>query len=143
MATRTGPDYPPATAKAIAAAHSTEGEHPTLSGYPVVNVMEAWELWSMLGVTAPGIEHDYREHHGARTAVMAHPDGSWARATSSSPDVPAHIHQGGPRRLWDLLDEQRDRWLRDGSLPVYGATARIDPDGVIHLRRGTWTALLS
>ena len=33
-------------------------------------------------------------------------------------------------------------WLRDGSLPVYGASATITPDGGIHLRRGQWRASL-
>ncbi|WP_433227574.1 methyltransferase domain-containing protein [Actinomadura formosensis] len=142
MAARTGPDYPPSVAAAIEAAHSAQAEHVTVGRYPVVNVMEAWELWSMLGVTVPGIEHDYREEGGVRTAVMVHADGSWARATNSSPDGPAYVHQGGPRRLWDVLDDLRARWLRDGSLPVYGATARVAPDGTIHLRRGTWTATI-
>lgn len=139
MATRTGPDYPRETVDLLERARVTNGEE-SRSQFPVVNVPESWELWSMLTITAPGIEHDFRETDGVRTAVMAHADGSWARATSSAPDGPAYVHQGGPQRLWDVLDELRTRWLRDGSLPVYGATARVDPDGTIHLRRGTWTA---
>lgn len=138
MPARTGPDYPPDLAAAIEAAHTAQGKDVAPSRYPVLNVMEAWELYSMLGIVAPGIEHDFRQEGEARTAVMIHPDGSWARATSASPDGPAYVHQGGPRRLWDLLDDLRARWLRDGSLPVYGATARVDPDGRIHLRRGSW-----
>jgi hypothetical protein len=45
--------------------------------------------------------------------------------------------------LWDLLDEVREMWLREGSLPVYGASATITPDGGIHLRRGRWQASLN
>ncbi|MDL4774955.1 MULTISPECIES: hypothetical protein [Thermomonosporaceae] len=30
-----------------------------------------------------------------------------------------------------------------GSLPVHGARATVAPDGVIHLRRGSWTATLA
>lgn len=52
------------------------------------------------------------------------------------------VHQGGPRRLWDILDGIRLRWLRDGSLPVHGADATITPDGAIHLRHGHWQATL-
>ncbi|MGH9181816.1 MAG: hypothetical protein ACRDY5_08895 [Acidimicrobiales bacterium] len=52
------------------------------------------------------------------------------------------VHQSGPRRLWDILDDLRYRWLREGSLPVYGATVTIAPDGVCHLRRGRWQATI-
>ena len=48
---------------------------------------------------------------------MVHADGSWARATGAGDDTPT-VHQGGPRRLWDILDGIRLDWLRDGSLPV-------------------------
>jgi hypothetical protein len=30
--------------------------------------MEAWELWSMVSVLVPGVEHHYREVDGRRTA---------------------------------------------------------------------------
>jgi hypothetical protein len=36
--------------------------------YPVVDVMEAWELRSMVTVLVPGVEHHYREVDGRRTA---------------------------------------------------------------------------
>jgi hypothetical protein len=37
--------------------------------YPVVNVVQAWEIWSMLGIIAPGIEHHYQQDSdGQRTA---------------------------------------------------------------------------
>jgi hypothetical protein len=50
---------------------------------------------------------------------------------------------GGPRRLWDLLDNIRTSWLRDGSLPVYGAQATVTPGGTVHLRRGRWQATIA
>lgn len=43
---------------------------------------------------------------------------------------------GRPRRLWGVLDNLRLDWLRDGSLPAYGAKPTIAPDGTIHLTRG-------
>jgi hypothetical protein len=73
---------------------------------------------------------------------MLHPDGSWARASAAETDAPI-VHQSGARRLWDLLDEVRGMWLREGSLPIYGAGATLTPDGSIHLRRGKWRASLS
>jgi hypothetical protein len=72
---------------------------------------------------------------------MVHEDGSWARAVQTG-NEPGVVHQGGPRRLWDVLDRARDHWLENGSLPLYGARVRITPDGVIHLRRGRWTAVI-
>ncbi|MER5403053.1 hypothetical protein [Streptomyces sp. NPDC002599] len=52
------------------------------------------------------------------------------------------VHQGGPRRLWDLLEESRDRLNTVGELPVYGATVTITPDGETTLSRGRWSATL-
>jgi hypothetical protein len=48
------------------------------------------------------------------------------------------VHQSGPHRLWDTLDRLRHAWLRDGSLPAYGAKVTITPDGGITLKRGRW-----
>ena len=59
--------------------------------------------------------------------------------TATSPPV---IHQAGPRRLWNDLDSLRERWLRDGSLPAYGSTVAITPDGTITFTRGRWQAIL-
>ncbi|MFC5187148.1 methyltransferase domain-containing protein [Actinomadura harenae] len=142
MTTRTGLDYPDETVKRIEEARTAEAE-PETSPYPVLNVMEAWEPYSMLGVTLPGLEHDYQQGpDDLGTAIMTHGDGSWARATGY-PDQPATVHQGGPRRLWSTLDGLRSRWLRDGSLPVYGARASITPDGTITLRRGRWSTTIT
>ncbi|MGH3885799.1 MAG: methyltransferase domain-containing protein [Pseudonocardiaceae bacterium] len=140
MPTRAGADYPPALREEFAAIREADGDQVSVGRYPVVNIVEAWEIWSMLGIVAPGIEHHYQQDgDGRRTAWMLHSDGSWARATSAGGDAPT-VHQSGPRRLWDILDDIRYRWLRDGSLPVYGATVTITPDGVCHLRRGRWQA---
>ena len=136
MATRHGPDYPAPPDLP----DGWDGEERS-SPYPVVDVVEAWELWSMLSILCPGIRHHYRRDGDRRQAWMVHPDGSWAHAVSSG-DGPATVRQGGPRRLWDLLDDLRARWLRDGSLPVYGARVTITPDGATVLRRGRWTATL-
>jgi hypothetical protein len=72
---------------------------------------------------------------------MLHEDGSWARAAAIDDDPPV-VHQTGPRRLWDVLDGLRRDWLRDGSLPAYGARVAIDPDGTIQFRRGRWYATI-
>ncbi len=122
MSTRTGPDYPPGLGEQFAAVREADGDQVSVGRYPVVNVAQAWEIWSMLGIVAPGIEHHYQQDDGRRTAWMLHRDGSWSRSTSRDGEAPT-VHQSGPRRLWDILDDIRHRWLREGSLPVYGATA--------------------
>lgn len=139
MRTRSGQDYPAGLRERFAAIRDAEGEQVSTGRYPVVNVAEAWELYSTLGVTIPGgVQHHYAETpDGKRTAWMLAPDGSWARATSTGDDPP-EVHQSGPLRLWDTLDRLRHIWLRDGSLPAYGAKVTITPDGGISLTRGRW-----
>jgi len=100
-----------------------DGDQVTVGRYPVVNVNDAWELYSTLGLTLPGIEH-----RASATAVG---------------DEPPVIHQAGPRRLHDILDRPRGDWLRDGSLPAYGARVTISPDGTIVFRRGRWAATIT
>jgi protein-L-isoaspartate O-methyltransferase len=141
MRTRSGPEYPPGVLERFAAIRDAEGEQVSSGRYPVVNVAEAWDLYSALGVTVPGgILHHFQESEdGHRTAWMLHPDGSWARATGAADDPPA-VHQSGPRRLWDELETLRNAWLRDGLLPAYGARVTIAPDGSIQLKRGRWQA---
>jgi protein-L-isoaspartate O-methyltransferase len=138
MAARSGPDYPPALLDQTPAARDGDGEQVSTGRYPVLNIGRAWELFSMLGVTAPGIEHYYqRAGDGQRTAWLLHPDGSWARATATGDDPPV-VHQSGPRRLWDIADDIRHAWLCDGKLPAYGATVTIAPDGSVRLTREGW-----
>jgi SAM-dependent methyltransferase len=138
MTARSGPDYPPSLLDQYPQALDGDGEQITTGKYPVVSIGNAWELHSMLGVTLPGIEHHYQEAgDGRRTAWLLHSDGSWARATGTADDRPL-VHQSGPRRLWDIVDEIRHAWLRDGKLPAYGASVTIAPDGAITLKRGGW-----
>ncbi|GAA2137685.1 methyltransferase domain-containing protein [Kitasatospora kazusensis] len=146
MAARTGDDYAPdlMDTTAVGWIADQDGETVTESPFPVINIPEAWELWSMLSITTPGLEHRYREDpDGRRTAWMLHPDGSWARASSANHRGPATVHQGGPRQLWDQLDRVRRRWLGEGSLPVYGAHVTVTPDGVTTLTRGGWSTVIS
>ncbi|GII83428.1 protein-L-isoaspartate O-methyltransferase [Sphaerisporangium siamense] len=144
MKTRHGTDYPPEPAGLWIAAFEQEGEEVTTGRYPMVNVSDAWELRSMLEVVCPGIEHRYRESSddGRQTAWMAHPDGSWARASAIWDELPT-VRQGGPRRLWDTLDEVRHHWMRNGELPLLGSKVSIDPTGKIMLSRGWWKATIT
>jgi protein-L-isoaspartate O-methyltransferase len=143
MAARSGPDYPPGDDGLFAEIEQADGEHVGPGRYPVLDVGESWELASVLEVTAPGISHRYREDNGTRTAWMTHPDGSWARAAAAGAEAPV-VHQGGPRRLWDILDGLREEWLRHGYFQLYGAQVFIPPEGgKVHLARGGWKATIS
>jgi hypothetical protein len=127
MAARSGPDYPPGLLDQIPAARDGDGEQVSTGCYPVVNIGKAWELHSMLGVMAPGVQDHYEETSGGRrTTWLLHPDGSWARATAEGDGKPV-VHQAGPRQLWDQVDKIRTAWLRDGTLPAYGADVTIAP----------------
>ena len=66
-------------------------------------------------------------------AWLLHPYGSWARATATGNQPPV-VHQAGPRRLWDHLDNLRDDWLRNGTLPAYGSAVIITRDGTHNLQ---------
>jgi protein-L-isoaspartate O-methyltransferase len=142
MVTRHGTDYPP-QGELFEEIRDREGEEVTASPYPVANVKEAWELWSTFTLQVSGVEHWFEQDDGGRrTAWMAHPDGSWARATAVGCG-PATVHQGGPRRLWEELDRIRRWWLADGYLNTYGAKVTIAPDGETTLSRGGWSATLT
>ncbi|POX47709.1 protein-L-isoaspartate(D-aspartate) O-methyltransferase [Streptomyces sp. Ru71] len=142
MVTRAGDDYPPGLDDLFTTACQEDGEVSS-SPFPVLDVMRAWEVWSMLSLTAPGIEHRTgTADDGSRLTWMLHPDGSWARARTEPGDRHTTVHQGGPRRLYDLLEQIRWRWLEHGELPVYGAKVTITPDGETTLSRGGWTATL-
>ncbi|MFD8262398.1 protein-L-isoaspartate(D-aspartate) O-methyltransferase [Streptomyces griseoluteus] len=140
MATRTSSDYPALLADVFTTASEAEGDiH--LSPFPVLDVMRAWEVWSMLTLAAPGIEHRMGTgDDGSRMTWLLHPDGSWARARTAEGERTATVHQGGPRRLYTLLDDIRWRWLERGELPVYGAQVTITPGGETTLSRDRWTA---
>ncbi|MGH3375111.1 MAG: protein-L-isoaspartate(D-aspartate) O-methyltransferase, partial [Actinoallomurus sp.] len=144
MAIRIGADYPSSLDELFTTIEHADGDDVSTGRYPVIQVVEAWEVASVLEVTAPGIEHYYIEDDdGIRTAWMVHADGSWARATARASERPS-VHQGGPRRLWDILDELRDYWLSHGYFQLYGAQVFIPPEGgVIHLKRGDWETAIT
>ncbi|MGA6156594.1 methyltransferase domain-containing protein [Stenotrophomonas sp. NPDC087984] len=139
MSTRTGADYPSGTEELFAAVRDREGEETIEGRYPVLNVAEAWDVRAMLELAAPGVETHYEERGEQRTAWLVHADGSWARATATWIDPPT-VHQGGPRRLWTVLERIRHRLNAEGGLPIYGSRVHITPDGVCHFTRGKWSA---
>ncbi|WP_406376701.1 hypothetical protein OG788_07845 [Streptomyces sp. NBC_00647] len=144
MSTRHGDDYDDTTpAAAMWETADGDGDDVMISRYPLLYVPDSWAVRSMLELAAPGIEQrTQRGGNGERTVWMAHPDGAWARACADGPRQSPMVHQGGPRRLWDMLEEIRDRLNTAGELPVYGAAVTITPDGETTLSRGRWSATL-
>jgi protein-L-isoaspartate O-methyltransferase len=137
MSTRSGDNYPPSP---VDTDHLDErdADEVTTGRYPVLDVAEAWELSTLFTLTVPGVRHGYRRGpDGQHTATMTHPDGSWARATAIGLEPPT-VYQVGPRRLWDILDDVREDWLRRGYAPFLGANVRINDDGSIRLTHGDW-----
>ncbi|WAL73140.1 50S ribosomal protein L11 methyltransferase [Kitasatospora sp. YST-16] len=141
MTTRHGPTYPPTLEHLFRAAREGEGEEVKGYRYPVADIRNNWEVWSMLTINTPGVEIDFEERPGKRTAYLVHPDGSWARAEAERFEPPT-VHQSGPRRLWEDLERIRNWREVEGGLPLYGSKARIDPDGTIRLSRGRWAATI-
>lgn len=142
MPAEADPGAPQIPAAVFGAAREADGEQVGPGRYPVIDVARSWDLCSALGLLVPGVQHDFAvTADGRRTAWTVHPDGSWARATGTG-DAPPIVHQSGPRRLWDILDGIRLDWLRNGSVPGYGARATVAPDGSICLRHGHWHATL-
>lgn len=90
-----------------------DGDQVTVGRYPVVNVNDAWELYSTLGLTLPGIEHHYEqadEAHARRGCCT--PDWSWARATGSPRHHQPRRDHRLPTRTLDGHDYDRGRnWV--------------------------------
>jgi protein-L-isoaspartate O-methyltransferase len=143
MAVRHGPGYPPPPGDGHEELLSGDGEHVAPGRYPLIIPEDAWELRTMLSIEHPGITSHHQIHPDQSATVwLVHADGSWARAEGQPGQAAPLVHQGGPRRLWDLLDQLRDRWLAEAAFPVYGALAMVQQDGTIKLARGAWRATI-
>ncbi|MFF1905137.1 protein-L-isoaspartate O-methyltransferase [Kitasatospora sp. NPDC058218] len=142
MTTRHSADYPPGLESLFKIARESDGDEAKLGRFPAADIRDNWEVWSMFTITLPGVQIDFEEKPGERTAYLAHPDGSWARAEAQRYEPPT-VHQSGPRRLWDDLERIRTWREVEGGLPLFGCNARVSPeDGAIHLSRGRWSATI-
>ncbi len=76
---------------------------------------------ALLRMETPGMEWFWMPD-----PAVAMPDGSWARVTLDKPPV---VEQGGPRRLWDIVERSYDLFLSlvEPGSDRYGITVR--PDG--------------
>lgn len=141
MIARTGGDTGTALRNIRVLVDDMTGGQTETGRYPVVNVAGSRELRSLMQISVPGVRHDYQQgKDGSRAAWMLGADGSWARAVAAAEHEPPKVTQGGPSRLWDILDGHRDRWVSRGYLPLYGAKAFVRADGTVRLQRGDWSA---
>jgi protein-L-isoaspartate O-methyltransferase len=144
MSARHGPGYPPQPGEGCEGMLTEDGEQVAAGRYALIIPEDAWELRTMLAIEHPGIAAYHRRHSdGTVTVWLVHADGSWARAEGEPGRAAPVVHQSGPRRLWDLLDELRDRWLAEAAFPVYGALAMVQHDGTVKLARGRWRATIT
>ncbi|MCF2526339.1 methyltransferase domain-containing protein [Yinghuangia soli] len=142
MTTRSGDDYPPRPGPDFAVVSTGDGDTVTTGRYPVVQIHESWELSAVLAIEVPGVWHSFhRTDDGWRTAWITAPDGSWARAQGYKREAPT-VHQAGPQRLWDVLDELRESWLTYGYFQLYGAEVTVERDGALTFERGDWAATI-
>ncbi|APU14038.1 MULTISPECIES: methyltransferase domain-containing protein [Actinoalloteichus] len=84
------------------------------------NNLVVWFLASF--VLGPGIAHGYTGPDTTRppTAVwIATSDGSWAEITLTATDHGHAVAEGGPRRLWSILEDSHRQWLDLGE-PGWG-----------------------
>ncbi|WP_283136162.1 methyltransferase domain-containing protein [Rhizohabitans arisaemae] len=144
MRARSGVDYPPRRNERFIALRDMrpQGEQVTRGRLPLVRITDFPALHDLFEVTVPGVDHRFTLGGGPMpaTAWMIHDDGSWAWAACTGGDELPVVHQGGPRRLWNILDDLRETWSpAEGGSPLPGAQARIDLEGVVHLRNGEWT----
>ncbi|MFJ5143034.1 protein-L-isoaspartate(D-aspartate) O-methyltransferase [Streptomyces sp. NPDC088707] len=143
MGPRQGDDYEETVPESVwDEAKDGDGEA-SVSRHFLVFVPETWSIRSMYQLDLPGVEYRHRWHPDrSHTVWMTHPDGSWARAHATGPREVPTVYQGGPRRLWDPLEDILDRLNWTGQLPVYGARVTITPDGETTLTGNRWTATL-
>ncbi|MET9290874.1 methyltransferase domain-containing protein [Streptomyces sp. NPDC003077] len=141
MGVRHGPDYPPRLMLQMPHARDQEGEEVGTGRYPVLDVSQAWEVMTRLTLAVPGIQSHFESAGTHRRSWLLHEDGSWARAEAHWMNPPT-VHQSGPRRLWDRLERIRHRLNTEGTVALYGADVRIEPDGTCHLTQGHWSATI-
>lgn len=141
MATRAGDDYPPSPDPGHAWAD--DGDEIGPGRYPVISIADTWELMSMVALAIPGVRHQYTEDDdGVRTAVMTHGDGSWSRATGRRGETPT-VHQAAPVVSGTFSTVFVWTGCRTALCRSTEPAVTIDPDGTLHLSRGSWSATLA
>lgn len=97
----------------------------------------------MFELCAPGVQvRTQTTEDGERLFWLLHRDGSWARASQRGDALPT-VHQVGPRRLWDELEQAEARWNETGRFDPRELRAPFTPDGgTLTTADGAWAVTL-
>lgn len=137
MRTRGGEDYPPRLHDVYRLARDADGDTTRPLGGPLWLPWRDWELFNLLELDTPGIEARTATHpDGHEITRLLAADGSWARAENSPV---SRVHQGGPRRLWDRLEQVNTRWETTGRFPMHALRVELAPDQGLVRAPGNWT----
>jgi len=82
----------------------TESRKTNLNPATLLAAASPFEFFA--GLALPGVQTAF----GPEGPQLTHSDGSWATFTMR-PGSPTEVHQGGPRKLWDLVEAAHDEWL--------------------------------
>ncbi len=93
----------------VKAASSQEGiKRPSHLPVPVSDDGEAWTVFADLLMTGTARTDITRDDGNVQW--LAHPDGSWVYYETAT----NHVEQGGPRHLWDELEQIYTLWTSNG-----------------------------
>jgi hypothetical protein len=138
METRQQEDYPPKLDGVFASARTREGDDVRPPHGPVPDLWRQWPLRYLFELDTPGVETRAAAYaDGRRTVWLLAVDGSWARAEEGRQP---RVHQGGPRRLWDALEEVHRRWEQQGRFPLHAMRAELGVGGGrLYAPGGNWS----
>lgn len=143
MAVRHGDDYASRLPEGYQRARDGDGDSVTTGKRPIPHWWRDWQLSTVYELTTPGVQvRTQTGDDGERLFWLLHRDGSWARARERGDTVPT-VHQAGPRRLWDELEQAEARWICAGRFDPRELRARFTPDGgTLTTPSGAWTVTL-
>ncbi|MEV0282425.1 methyltransferase domain-containing protein [Streptomyces sp. NPDC050610] len=120
-------DYPPEFDEVFVAARVREGDDVRSPYGPIPDLWQEWPLRYLFELDTPGVETRAAVYDDGRRVVwLLAADGSWARAEGGPRPL---IHQGGPRRLWDALDDVSRQWEERGRFPLRAMRAELGAEG--------------
>lgn len=143
MPVRRGDDYVSRLPEGYQLAREGEGESVTIGRRPVPDWWNEWQLATMVSLALPGMEiRTQQSGNGERQFWLLHPDGSWARCQGKGGELPI-VHQTGPRRLWDELEQTEARWNAAGRFDPRQLTARFSAaESTLTAPGGKWSITL-